>query len=96
LTHFACLNSQAKTGFLKQVEALILELDEPVVLLRVEHISDRAQFEDSLFEIDVPAGVSDNTTLWTESHKSQRAAEEEARKPEAPARRPRAPYPRGQ
>ena len=51
----------------------------PGPCLRVEHISHRAQFENSLFKMNVPAGVAGNTALWTEGRKVQRAAEEEAR-----------------
>ncbi len=67
------LTIEKATGILKKLEALIPEMDEPVVLVEVRKISLEAEVPDSIFEMDLPSsGVQDNTSQWLENLKEKR------------------------
>jgi len=83
------LTIDKKTAFLKKVEAVIPELDHPVVLLRVKNVTRKAEIENSLFKLELPASnslgspyVSDNTKMWIDGIEMRRTAAEQNGKSE--------------
>ena len=76
------------TGFLTEVEAIIPELYESVILLKVNRVSTKYRTEDSFYRLDTPPAnasgtpfVMDDTDMWIESIRAQKQTHAEPNDP---------------
>jgi hypothetical protein len=73
------LTIEKETGFLKKLEALIPQMDEPVVLSDVTKVSVTAEVQDSIFQMDILVGdaahVSDYTSMWIDAVKARQSTQ---------------------